>query len=39
MIAKSMFRHIFLSATLYLMLIGVGIWIGVMYVSYFLCDL
>lgn len=34
-----MLRHIIISATLYLMLIGVGIWIGMMYVSYYLCVL
>ncbi|BBT91465.1 hypothetical protein AI2983V1_2956 [Enterobacter cloacae] len=39
MIAKNMSRYIFISAVLYLMLIGVGIWIGVMYLSYYLCSL
>jgi len=39
MIAKSMSKYIFISAALYLMLISIGIWIGVMYVSYYLCVL
>ncbi|CAD5356843.1 hypothetical protein EcCFBP13530_08645 [Enterobacter cancerogenus] len=35
----NMSKYIFLSAALYLMLITLGIWIGVMYVSYYLCRL
>lgn len=34
-----MSKYIFLSAALYLMLITLGIWIGVMYVSYYMCRL
>ncbi|CBK87265.1 hypothetical protein ENC_40560 [Enterobacter hormaechei] len=32
-----MSKYIFISVALYLMLISVGIWIGVMYVSWYLC--
>ena len=35
----NMSKYIFLSAALYLMLITLGIWIGVMYVSYYMCRL
>ncbi|WP_204308372.1 hypothetical protein, partial [Escherichia coli] len=37
MMANNMLKHIFISAALYLMLISVGVWIGIMYVSYYLC--
>lgn len=37
MMVNSMLKHIFITAALYLMLITVGIWIGIMYVSYYLC--
>lgn len=35
----NMSKYIFLSAALYMMLITLGIWIGVMYVSYYMCRL
>lgn len=35
----NMSKYIFLSAALYMMLITLGIWIGVMYVSYYMCGL
>ena len=37
MMANNMLKHIFISAALYLLLISVGVWIGIMYVSYYLC--
>ncbi|VAC74741.1 Uncharacterised protein [Enterobacter hormaechei] len=37
MMANNMLKHIFISSALYLLLISVGVWIGIMYVSYYLC--